>query len=98
MLAPHDDATHFVPFAFEITGISKFPREKAAVLDGKLIEGSVAIGSVVHLVHGTQRIPMRVKGVVIDSANSPDDDLSLTIDLREAAIALACVGDRLVHR
>ena len=83
-------------FTFEITGISRFPQAKAGVLDGKLVEGSVAIGSVVHLVHGTQHLPMRVKGVVIDSANSPDYDLSLTIDLREAAMAVACVGDKLV--
>lgn len=67
------------------------------MLDGKLIEGSLTIGSVVHLVHGTQLIPMRVKGIVIESANSPHYDLSLTIDLREAAMALADVGERLVH-
>lgn len=81
---------------FEITGINKFPQAKAGVLDGKLLEGSVAIGSVVHLVHGTQQLPMRVKGVVIDSADSPDYDLSLTIDLREAAMAVVCVGDKLM--
>lgn len=68
------------------------------MLDGKLLDGSVTVGSVVHLLHGTQRLPMRVKGVVIGAANSPHYDLSLTIDLREAAMAVACVGDRLVGR
>lgn len=39
---------------------------------------------------------MRVRGVVIDSADTPNYDLSLTIDLREAGMAAACVGDRVV--
>jgi hypothetical protein len=83
-------------FTFEITGISKFTKAHVGVLDGKLIEGSVTTGATAQLVHGAQHLPVRVKGVVLDSARPKNGVLSLTVDLREAAMKLASVGDRLV--
>ena len=65
-------------------------------MDGKLLEGSVTTDSTAELLHGGQHLPVRVKGVVLDSARPKNTNLSLTVDLREAAMKIATVGDRLV--
>ena len=83
-------------FTFEITGISKFAKAHVGVLDGKLIEGSVTTGATAKLFHGAQQLPVRVKGVVLDSTHPENGVLSLTVDLRESAMAIASIGDRLV--
>ena len=83
-------------FTFEITGINRLARAHVGVLDGKLLKGTVMTGSQAELVHDGQRVPVRVKGVVLDSAGLASDVLSLTVDLREKAMGLAAVGDHLV--
>lgn len=80
-------------FTFEITAVNKFPDLRLGILDGKLVDGYVKIGAVAHLVRGTRRLPMRVKSVVLDS-QGPDDLISLTFDLRDEAMEIAEVGDR----
>lgn len=82
-------------FTFEITQISRLAQAHVGILDGKLLEGAIATGTIVHLVHGDQRLPLRVKGVVLDAAGRGDGALSVTVDLREQAMQLASVGDRL---
>ena len=83
-------------FTFEITRISRLARAHVGVLDGKLLEGSVTTDSTVELLHNGQHLPVRVKGVVLDSARPKNTTLSLTVDLREAAMNIAAVGDKLV--
>jgi hypothetical protein len=85
-----------VAFTFEITHISRLAKAHIGVLDGKLLEGSVTTESMAELVHGDQHMPVRVKGVVLDSARPKNGVLSLTVDLREAAMKFAKAGDRLV--
>lgn len=83
-------------FTFEITRVNRLARAHVGVLDGKLLEGTVITGSHAELVHDGQRVPVRVKGVVLDSVGLASNVLSVTVDLREKAMGLATVGDRLV--
>jgi hypothetical protein len=83
-------------YTFEITSIAKLPRARIGVLDGKLLEGSVTTDSVASLVHGKERVPMHVKGVVLDSAKKFNNALSITVELRQHAMDIVSVGDRLV--
>lgn len=83
-------------FKFEIKGISRLQKARIAVLDGRLLEGSVTVGATAELIHRGQRLPIRIKGVVLGSASSGADHLSITIDLRQEAIGLASIGDLIV--
>ena len=83
-------------YTFEITRVSKLAKAHVGVLDGKLLDGSVTTGSTADLVHGGQHLPVVVKGIVLDSAKPAGGVLSLTVDLRQKAMELASVGDRLV--
>lgn len=83
-------------YTFEIARISKLARAQVGVLDGKLLEGTVLVGSIANLVHDKRRWPVCVKGVVLDSVYPSEGELSLTVDLREPAMKFAAVGDRLV--
>jgi hypothetical protein len=83
-------------FTFEVTHINRLTNAHVVVLDGKVIEGSVTTDSTVELVHGSQHYPVRVRGVVLGFANPGNTDLSVTIDLREEAMSIVAVGDRLV--
>jgi hypothetical protein len=85
-----------VAFAFEITRISRLAKAGVGVWDGELLEGSVTTGSTVELLHNGQRLPVRIKGVVLGPTHPQGTNLSLTVDLREAAAKIAAVGDRLV--
>lgn len=82
-------------FTFEITQISRLAHAHVGILDGKLLEGAIATGAIVHLVHGNKRLPLRVKGVVLNASGRGDAALSLTVDMHEQALQLASVGDRL---
>jgi hypothetical protein len=54
----------------------------AAILDGELLAGSVASDSMVELIYGSQRMPLRIKGVFVGTAmNQSTDDLSLMVEL-----------------
>ena len=83
-------------FAFEITRIHRLAKAHVGVLDGKLLEGSVTTDSTADLLHGGRQFPVLVKGVVLVSTDSDKTTLSLTVDLREAAMQFAAVGDKLV--
>jgi hypothetical protein len=83
-------------YTFEITRISKLSGAHLGVLDGKLLDGTVIVGSVANLMHGEGHWPLHVKGVVLDSVVPVEGELSLTVDLREAAMKFAAVGDKLV--
>ncbi|MYM65751.1 hypothetical protein GTP45_02745 [Pseudoduganella sp. FT55W] len=83
-------------FTFEITHISRLAWAQVGVLDGKLLDGVVLIGAKAQLLHEGQHFPISVKGVVLDSVPPGTESLSLTVDLREAAIKVAAAGDKLV--
>ena len=83
-------------FTFEITRISRLTKARIGVWDGELLEGSVTTDSTVELLHNGQRLPVRIKGVALGSTHPERTNLSLTVDLREAATKIAAVGDRLV--
>lgn len=83
-------------FSFEILCISKLPEARVAVLDGKVLTGSVTTDSTVELVHRSHHFPVRVKGVVLGSLGPGNSDLSITVDLHEEAMQVVAVGDRLV--
>lgn len=83
-------------FRFEIMSISRLPQAGIAVLDGRLLEGSVTAGISTELIHGRQHLPIQIKGVVIGSARPGAAVLSITVDLRQEAIGLAAVGDLMV--
>ena len=83
-------------YTFIITGINRLPGARVGVLGGKLLDGVVTTGSTAKLVHGSQLIPVQVKGVLIDSSRPRKEALSLTVDLRQAAMKLVAIGDILV--
>ncbi len=83
-------------FTFEIMSISRLQKAGVAVLDGRLLEGSVTVGTTAELIHGGQRIPIRVKGVVLGATHPGAKLLGLTVDQREVAMGLASIGDLIV--
>jgi hypothetical protein len=86
-----------VAFAFEITRVDRLPFARVGVLDGKVLEGKVSSKATVELIHGEQRIPLQLMGVVIGSRRPRTDGLiSLTADLRQPAMKVVQEGDRLV--
>ena len=92
----HKHWRHTIAFTFEITRISRLAKARIGVWDGELLEGSVTTNSTVELLHNGQRLPVRIKGVALGSTHPERTNLSLTVDLREAATKIAAVGDRLV--
>ncbi len=80
-------------FKFEIKGISRLEKAGVAVLDGRLLEGSITVGATAELIHGGQRLPIHIKGVVLGSVRPRDDILSIAVDLRQEAMGIAAVGD-----
>ena len=83
-------------FTFEITQVNRLAWAKVGVLDGLVLDGAVLIGAKAQLMHDGHSYPLRVKGVVLDSVRHKKEYLSLTVDLREAAMKVATVGDKLV--
>ncbi len=83
-------------FTFEIRNIGRLSKAGVAVLDGRLVEGSVTAGISAELIHCGQRKPIYIKGVVLGSVCPGASVLSLTVDLRQKATALASIGDRIV--
>lgn len=85
-------------FTFEITHVDRFPRARIGVLAGKILEGSVNDTTTVDLVHGEQRLPLRLKGTVMGLPRRKLDfeTISLTADLRQPAMQVVEEGDRLV--
>lgn len=83
-------------FKFEIKSISRLDNAGVVVLDGRLLEGSVTTGISAELIHDGERIPTRIKGVVLGSVRPRADVVSLTVDLRQEAMGLASIGDLMV--
>lgn len=83
-------------FRFEIISISRLPKARIAVQDGRLLDGSVTAGVSAELIHDGQRLPIHIKGVVLGSVLPGADVLCLTVDLRQNAIGLASIGDLIV--
>lgn len=78
------------------------PSAKVGVLNGQLISGSFKVGSTVNLIHDSESIPMKIKGVVLDyaglgaRAKRDPKHISLSVDLRQRAMKLVREGDHLV--
>jgi hypothetical protein len=47
------------------------------------------------LLHGGQRIPVHIKGVMLAGANTLGEVVSLTVGLGEPAMSLAVAGDKI---
>lgn len=83
-------------FRFEIIRINTLTRARIAVLDGRLLEGSVTTDISAELIHAEQRFPIHIKGVVLGSVCPGTDVLSLTVDLHQETMGLVAVGDLIV--
>ena len=83
-------------FTFEITGIYRLASARIGVLDGKLLDGKVLIGTKAQLEHDGQFYPLRVKGIALDAVRIQREGLSLTVDLRDAGMKVATVGDKVM--
>lgn len=83
-------------FTFEITKVNRLAWARIGVLDGKLLDGKVLIGAEAQLEHDGQFYPVRVKGIALEAVRTPREGLSLTVDLREAGMKVAAVGDKLI--
>jgi hypothetical protein len=83
-------------FTFEITQVNRLAWARIGVLDGKLLDGKVLIGDKAQLEHDGQFYPLRVKGIALESVRTQREDLSLTVDLRDAGMKVATVGDKLI--
>jgi hypothetical protein len=86
-----------VSFTFEITQVDKLVLAGVAILHGNLLAGRISGRSKAELIHGDHRHPLRIKGVVLGTAPSSDDELdSLSVDLRQEGISVLGKGDLLV--
>jgi hypothetical protein len=86
-----------VAFTFEITQVDKLAGIGIGVLDGKMVDGHVNIGSKADLVHGGQRFPLRVNGVALFGRSHGQPGLTtLSVDLRQPAMEVAEKGDLLI--
>lgn len=83
-------------FTLKITAIYRLPRARIGVIDGVLLEGAVHAGCDAELVQGETRTPVHVKSVVLGAPAKEVEHLSVTVDIRAPALALAAVGDQVV--
>ena len=85
-------------FKFLISKVERLPRAGVGVLDGTVLAGLVTSGQELVLVHGDQRVPMRLEGVLMETGKkSPQDGmLSLSFKLRTPAFDVVRAGDELV--
>lgn len=89
--------TSKVTFTFEIARVDKLASAGVATLQGNLLAGRMSSRSKAELVHGGDRLPLRVKGGVLGTAPSSDDEiLSLSVDLRQERMSVVQKGDLLV--
>jgi len=85
-------------FKFKITKVEKLPSAGVGVLDGTVLDGAVTTGQEVVLVHGENRLPLTVAGVVLESASNrrAGDGLSISFKLKQPAFSFAQAGDELI--
>lgn len=85
-------------FRFRVSKVEKLPRAGVGVLEGTVLAGRVTTGQELTLVHGDQRLSMRLEGVVLETGNKPrrDGALSLSFKLKTPGFAVVEAGDELI--
>lgn len=82
------------PFRMRIESIFRLPQARICMLECRLETGAVTVGARSELVHGDERLPLKIKGVALDgSANPSSLMLTVSIDLHSPALAVAVAGD-----